>query len=327
MSINESDDLNAEIQRAMAQWQVSSIDEANAVLAEISNRRNHEPLKDFCGLSPAHMMAFIHNPFDSADIIEFPVQLENEPSGARIAVIFLLLAAEIGEAGVKTTVKGNLPRKVVRAIAEAEMSPEHFAEYVRYMPLQSETNYKNLNITRIVAQQAGLIRKVKGTFTLTKICQKMLAKDGMRSIYPRLLRTYVEKYNWQYRDLYSRFVFLQRGFAYTLYLLDKFGADWRPPSFYGDAFLTAFPQVLEDVPDFGYFPADEQFNSCFSYRCLTNFAEFFGLVETTPNESRLFSLLTGVRKTSLLADAVRFHIRPTREPVRRDRRRGRKLFV
>ncbi|MDD3927800.1 MAG: hypothetical protein PHT33_14200 [bacterium] len=54
------------------------------------------------------------------------------------------------------------------------------------------------------------------------------------------MQTYAQKFNWDYLDWYPELFFMQQSFLYTLYLLHKFGGEWRANAFYEDALLKAF---------------------------------------------------------------------------------------
>lgn len=69
----------------------------------------------------------------------------------------------------------------------------------------------------------------------------------MRAIYPVLFRAYVEKFNWGYMDYYPETGLLQSFFGYLLYLFTLYGNEWRESTFYEDAFLRAFPSLLDTV--------------------------------------------------------------------------------
>jgi hypothetical protein len=53
-----------------------------------------------------------------------------------------------------------------------------------------------------VAELAGLVRKYKGQFILSRDCRRLLAEGGLETVYPKLFRAYIEQFNWAYRDGY-----------------------------------------------------------------------------------------------------------------------------
>jgi hypothetical protein len=89
-----------------------------------------------------------------------------------------------------------------------------------------------------VAELAGLIRKYKGRFILSRDCRPLLDRDGLRSIYPRLFRAYSEQYNWGYWDRYPELHFIQQAFLFTLYVMRQHGNAWLPHELYEDSFYA-----------------------------------------------------------------------------------------
>jgi len=306
MPIHDCDALNAEIQEALRRSGASTLEQAQVVLADVMRRRNTAPQADFCGLSSEAMHRFLHFPYDSPDLVVSPTVLTTLPSDSRITLLFELLAAAIGDDGVKATATGNLPRAMVHAIAAGSATSDELAELMRFSSLQSEANFRDLHITREVAQLSGLIRKVKGRFVLTKTCRSLLGRSGMREIFPRLMCAHATKFNWAYLTRYDDIEFVHQAFVYTLYLLERFGDDWRPTHFYADAFLKAFPKVLRDIEDTSYSTAEERFRNQYTWICLNRFCLFLGLVEAKSEGPGYLRKVVAVRKSGLLHESVRF---------------------
>ena len=73
---------------------------------------------------------------------------------------------------------------------------------------------------------------------------------------------------------------LQHSFLFTLYLLKKFGNEWRTTAFYQDCFLKTFPTLLLEIkPVEHFFTPEDVLRYTYSVRCLERFAHFFGLIE------------------------------------------------
>ena len=118
-----------------------------------------------------------------------------------------------------------------------------------------ELDFFDLHVTRLVGELAGLIKRVKNVFTLTRKCEALLAQGGPENFFRPLLETYVGKFNWAFRDCFSsQLEIIQQGWAFTLFLLSGFGSEWRPKSFYEDLFIRAFPMALDLVEPDKYFP-------------------------------------------------------------------------
>jgi hypothetical protein len=136
--------------------------------------------------------------------------------------LFSLLADAIGEQGLKPTAKGNLPRNFCREAALAYWGEETYQERTRYGGINREEDFSDLHVTRLVAEFAGLIRKYNGRFILGRRCRRLLAEGGLAAIYPKLFKTYVEQFNWAYRDGHAELRFIQQAFLFTLYLLNRY---------------------------------------------------------------------------------------------------------
>jgi len=281
-----------------------SLEEANAFIAGAMQQKNAAPNKDFDGLSSNKMRRFLNFPFTSPDLVGFPTCLEVQPQ-APILSLFNLLVEGIGEKGLKPTATGNLPREFCRQAARTYYGEETYQERFRYGEIRTEPEFFDLHVARLVAELAGLIRKYKGKFILGRECRALLAEKGLAAIYPRLFRTFVEKYNWAYCDGWQDLPFIQHSFLFTLYLLKKHGAGWQSNQFYGESFLRAFPHLLNEVEPVGNYYTPEQFVlMSYSLRCLKSFLVFMGLAEIEKNVENVLRKDFQLRKLPLLDQVV-----------------------
>ncbi|MDO8585781.1 MAG: SEC-C metal-binding domain-containing protein [Armatimonadota bacterium] len=297
----------AEFHKALQSREFASEEELQAFVHDYNLRRNRGPVDNFCGLSPEQMYRFLDFPFDSPQLVTFPSCLD-EPPSAPVLTLFGLLAEAIGEKGLKTTAKGNLPRNFLREAALTYWGEEGYEENTRFGGINTEHDFSDMHATRIVAQVGGLVRKYKGRFVLTRDCRKVLTENGPAGIYPRLVRTYAERFNWAYRDRHPEISFIQRSFLFTLYLLHIHGGQWRPNSFYEDAYLRAFPHVVNEVETPSWDTPENMVRHCYSWRCLRNFAAFLGLAEIKETSDDWLRHDFEVRKLPLLDKAVVLHI-------------------
>ena len=296
-----------ELRQALEGREFGSLAEAQAFAEHFMRRRNIAPMEDFAGLAPEQMFRFLNFPWDSPELVSFP---EVVPGAAEAPImrLFGLLAAAIGEAGLKPTATGNLPRNFCREAALTFWGEETFREKTRFVGINKEDDFHELHVTRLTAELAGLVRKYRGRFILSRECRRLLADHGPEAVYPRLLQAYARDFNWPYRDRYPELEIIQRSFLFPLYLLQRHGAEERPQTFYEDAFLRAFPQALDEVPSDYFFPPDSTVRGCFTLRALVNFAGFFGLAAVVPTIASIFCKDFRVQKLPLLAAAIRFHL-------------------
>jgi len=303
---NPHEEAKAELQKFIEGKVFSSLEDIQAQVDDFYQKRNQIPLEDFQGLSPDQMHRMLYFPFHSPQLITFPQVLSIKPS-APVISLFTLLAEAIGPKGVKSTATGNLPRNVCREAALAFWGEEKYRERTKYGGINTETDFFDLHVMRLTCTISGLIRKYRGTFALTKKCSLIRTRHGMEGIYPLLLEAYVRHFNWAYRDRYPELRFVQYSFLYSLYLLFRYGADWKPNTFYEDCFLRAFPKLIESVEPRPLTSSEEIVRSCYRWRCLVNFAEFFGLAKVEPVSEDVLNREYRIKKLSLLEQAVHFH--------------------
>lgn len=287
--------------------QFNSLEEAQAFIEQHAQQQNRRPLDEFHGLSPEQMHQMLNFPFASPELVCFPDVLDTTPS-APILTLFDLLVETIGEQGLKPTAKGNLPQKFCREAALACWGEQTYRENTRFGGINREDDFQDLHITRSIAELAGLIRKYKGRFILSRDCRALLAGGGLTAIYPRLFRTYVEQFDWSYRDGYPEIRFIQSAFVFRFYLLAYYGDTCRPHEFYEDSFLHAFPTVLDEIPPSPITTPEKKIRTCYTWRTLVHFAGFLGLAAVEPASKKPLYHQYRVKALPMLREAVQFRI-------------------
>jgi hypothetical protein len=182
------------------------------------------PLDDFHGLSPEQMHRVLDFPFDSPELVTYSHVVRDDPP-APILTLFGMLAEAIGEQGLKPTATGNLPRIVCKEAASVYWGDEAVRKDGRFVHISKEEDFSHLHVTRLIAELAGLIKKYRGRFILSRECRRSLAEHRLGGVYPRLLLSYVRDFNWACRDGFPDLGFIQRSFLFTLYLLNMHGGE------------------------------------------------------------------------------------------------------
>jgi hypothetical protein len=295
------------LREAMQDRQFSSLAEFQAFADRYAQQRNQHSIDEFHGLSPEQIHRLLYFPFASPELVHVPDVLDETPT-APVLTLFTLLTEAIGEQGLKSTAKGNLPQKFCREAAVIFRREESSRKNILFGSVNREDDFFDLHVTRLVAELAGLIRKYKGHFILSRDCRSLLNNEGVLAIYPRLLKTYIEQFNWGYWDGFPELRFIQSAFLFTLYLLTRYGDTWRPHTFYAESFLNAFPMVMHEVPPDTIVAPDKEVRDCYTWRTLVHFAGFFGLAAVEPVSERIFCREYRVKSLPLLRDAVRSHI-------------------
>jgi hypothetical protein len=296
-----------EIVEDAAERPVATLDELNALATRAMNQRNRSALADFCGLTPDQAFCMLYAPFTSPETVCFSTGIQpDEHTG--VMRVFIALVEAIGESGLKATATGNLPLKFCKTLAQQlrEEEKDNDARLLLIGGIRSEKDLEVLHCTRLVAQLAGLIRKYRGKFVLTRKCRDMLACEDYGCLYFELFMAYSTKFNWGYRDGHAEAEIVQASFLYTLFLLVKYGDVQRSQKFYEDKFLTAFPMALEMFPEPSYSSAEDQARHCYFLRSLDRFANFFGLAELKPESQELYRRSYVIGKSALLDRFVTF---------------------
>lgn len=311
---NPASGISEDLADLLAGQDFDSLEDLQAVANQFMHAKNDQAADDFHGLNPSTMHRMLHFPFESPDLFEFPEQLDLDAK-APILTLLELLFDQIGD-GIKPTAKGNLPLKICRAAHSvfADKHPDYYRVSwpFRELRINTETDFMDLHVARVVAEVAGWLRVYRGKFILTGECKKWLKSGGVSGLYPQLLKVYARRFNWGYWDGYEEMPFIQHGFLFSVYLMQLYGAEWHDSDFYADNYLNAFPMAVEEVEESSYAEPDDVFKRCYKLRCLLRFAGLLGLGEikgsADPQERNSFQL----RATPLLGASVRFHSKAIR---------------
>jgi hypothetical protein len=172
---------------------------------------------------------------------------ELEPSTTlHNARLFLALLAEMGTA--KATPKGNLPRAFVAAFHERmRWAPDTLGrEWLAERKIINEDDLTPLHLQHVLLQLAGLIKRRKGNFSLTRRGQQHSGAERAGALFATLFRTYFRVFNLAYLDGYGPVPGLQRSIAFTLHRFGQVGGEWRrADDLTRDLVL---PAVLAEVP-------------------------------------------------------------------------------
>lgn len=255
-----------------------------AQIAEINahfQRYNDAPLASFSGLSPAQMHALMYDPLGTAS----PVQLRAElPAAVLDQVPLLRLIEELlrlvqREGHIKLTAGGALPRKFLHELYGHGILRDEFVDS-GFVKINREIDSMFLHIGHIIATAAGLVKKIHGKLTVTKKGQQLQPPAQRPQLLRLLLEVFTSKYNWGYFDVYSNDESPagQLAWAFSIYLLARFGSETRPMQFYADKYLLAFPFIINSVPEVDYMTREAQVSSYYKGRVFFRFAHWFGLV-------------------------------------------------
>ena len=294
------------LREGMESQTFGSLEEAQAFADLTVAQQNSAPGEDFHGLSPDQMHELLWSPFDSPDLVTF-FDAVFQADGP-LPFLFNAMAAAIDEKGLKGTAKGNLPQKLCREV-EAAYYDEVIGDPTRFRTkVNGEEDFQDLHVVRLVAEMAGLVTHEKGRFFLSPLYQECMAKGGFDSVYPLLLRVYMESFNWGFNDGYPDLDIIRQSSTFALYLLGLYGDEMRDESFYETCFITAFPAVLQQVSPGEPTDPETTVRHAYSLRTFLRFAWFLGLVALEEKDAQSIRPEYRVKALTQLQQAVSFHL-------------------
>ncbi len=246
---NPTNEFQNFIKEAIKGKTFKSLDDLNNFLATQNKAYNDIPKKDMGSLSPAQVAALLDSDWDSE---KSSIQLNSGLSFDYLKEVPILgnsrifLDTLLRAGGIKATAKGNLNRKFVTEMLDQMKWPEKYVESVRDVnKVVNEMDVFLIHILRIILQQAGLMRKVKGAFQITKNGKIFLREDMAGELYILLFKTLFLKINLAYLDRMPEFSSFQDTIAFSIYMFGKLCANWEKPKDIASSLLL--PSVREEI--------------------------------------------------------------------------------
>jgi hypothetical protein len=270
--------------------------------------RNNSPIEDFEGFSSADMNYLIYETFSP----DSPFQVKkNIPDNILDQIPFLLqieyLLERINNLGeLKLTAKGFLPTELVKEIYDLGLIKDYAIEH-GITKLYAETSSQPINLTRLITELAGFTKKRYNKLTLTKTWRDKLLKKNRQDIFIQTFSTFAQKFNWGYFDLYSSQATGTIGFAFSLFLLSKYGDKERKDSFYSEKYLRAFPSLIDLFKnDRWVTDINRSFNSCYSIRTFDRFLDYFNLITIRSEGRQYHDSKKFLKKSSIFDEIISF---------------------
>jgi hypothetical protein len=260
---------------------------------------NTTPLADFCGLSSAQMHQLLFHPLDAGGVVQLRAEVPNEVLDQipflRLTEAFLRLLHR--EGGIRLTPLGALPLKYLRELYTLGFILEPGVE-TGIHKLHREIDSLALTTLHQTTRLAGLARLARGQLLLTKKGSQLLAASQRPALWQLVLHTFTARFSWASHDGYASPTAGQLGWAYSVYLLARFGTRVHPVSFYAGHYQRAFPSALADFAEATYAsPAEQQLADCYEVRTFERGLNWFGLVavsQSAPGLARSESLVSVV---------------------------------
>jgi len=232
---------------------------------------------EFEGYSPFEMELILYNLFGENS----PVQINPLPEQDYLQIPLFNLIKYLAnlirsEGEVKLTARGYLPPRVVKELYQQGFIFERAIE-MGITKLTTENDSLTVQLTRILLEMGGIIKKRNNKLSLTKQGRGMLQKDN-HDLFPHLFETACKKFSWAYFDAFDDEYIGQLGFGFSLILLNNYGHEKRQESFYAEKYFTAFPTFLEHQNSPEMRTSDDHTAFVYSVRTFERFLAYFNLV-------------------------------------------------
>ena len=255
---------------------MKSLEALQKHIDKIMNEQNNQGLPDFEGYSPIEMQYILYDTFGKNSPIELLSLTDSEYQKIPILKQIKYLLELVDKQGeLKLTTKGFLPTKIVTDIYNQKFIQDEMIES-GISKLYKETDSKSINLTRILLELSGLVKKRNNKLSLTK-----KGKAYIKDNYKLLMQIFIvfgTKFNWAYYDGYGQNNIGQLGFGFSLILLNKYGKEERIDKFYADKYFKAFPELIESIEPSQFETKATQSTRCYSLRIFDRFLNYFGLL-------------------------------------------------
>ncbi len=292
----EINDLRKIIEQQLKENKNLGLDDLQKKLNQIRDMENRKPIPEFEGYSAEDMHQIMYFTFKANCPIQIKLLKEEEYLKIPILNQIRYLAEIINrEGGLKLTVTGNLPVKVVKELYEQGFYKEKYIE-IGWVKLNTEDSSNFIKLSKYLIQLSGIAKKEKNKLILTKKSKNILNDNS--SLFQAIFSAYTEKMNWAFFDYYGDHNIGQLAYGFSLILLSKYGNIKRLDQFYAEKYITAFPALLNYISSKEYRSVKEGAYDCYSFRTFNQFLKYFGLI-TIEEEGIIPDKKTFITKTEL----------------------------
>ncbi len=235
-----------------------------------ANDYNNMSVNNFEGLSPSQMHDLLYGDLGTG-LIKIREIVEEKEEIPLLKQILLFLKIIDRENGLKLTNAGYIPPRIIKELYAKEILKDRDIES-GLTKLSNERKSESIQVTRIICELYGFVRKSKGEMLITKKGKEYIKEENKEKFWLKdLLNVFGKKFNLGYFDGYDNEHVGQIGFQFSIYLLKKYGDKEQDKEFYAKKYFKAFPQIGD---------IEENFNmSAYASRTFDRFLRYFGLVE------------------------------------------------
>lgn len=253
--------------------QPPTIAQINDFLSHHARSVNSIARDEFDGYSSDQMHQLVYGLWESDSLITLNPLTEEEYMQIPLLRQILKLGDILSVAEkVKLTATGSLPTAIVREVYSVG-TPDSYIEKEQIKRLM-ESDSVTVQRTVIMMKLMGVIKVQKGILTLTVRGKKMLGDK--HQLLSGLFQSFTQKFNWGYFDSYPNEAIGKIGAGFSLAMMAKYGADWKPDIFYAEKYFKVFPDLKTESSSFREKVPGQ---NCYAVRTFPRFMLEFGLIE------------------------------------------------
>ncbi len=194
-----------------------------------------------------------------------------------LALSDLLIAQIRQDCKLKLTAGGNLPVRICEYLNSQNLIDW---KYRAYLTRVQEENIPYLGPLKHYLVETKIVRKQGNSLVLTKEGER-IAEANTSERFIRLFMYVAGSYHWgNFYRIQDDGMYGQLGWAFSLYLLAKYGDVPRDSRFYSDKVMRAyFRDLYEKREDKLFQERIHVFEDAYAWRFFEVFAHWFGLVE------------------------------------------------
>ena len=221
--------IQEELMQALAEKQPETLEEAEAIFMEIAQKYTSEIAVDLGDYSVDQVGAVLESDWQSPNSVvqlheDIPTDMLEKSDFLSDACLFLGVLHE--QQGVEATEAGNLKRNLVKELSEQMRGCKHFLETRSGLKtVFNEEDVSPLDALRHVVQYAGLIRKYKGEFLLTKKGERLFSENHRGELFKELFLSFFREFDLAFfggEELPE----IQDSIAYSFLRLKDLAVDW-----------------------------------------------------------------------------------------------------
>lgn len=209
---------------------------------------DNKPIEDYDGLSRSEMRYLIHNPFTNNSLLEINTNISSRIISQipYLKPILFLLKKASEVKYIKLSRSGYLPPDLVKKIGDTVTFLHGFL-IISSGRLSAEQDSIGVRLSREIAENSGCLVRKKNKLFISPDCKEQLLTGNFSEIFRKVFIGFTQHYEWKRFHYSENPITGQKGFAYTLYLLSKYGKSFKPISFYVDKYVKAFPFTSEEL--------------------------------------------------------------------------------